>query len=189
MDEKRVLILDIEIQPAYSEGVRSKCGLAAFNVLENAALRSSASFLQKCDRMRCSFFAAPKKGRSIWMNPVSAEPSTEVKAVGEGVPFERIRRITGYLVGTMDKWNDAKRAEEYFKPGDLITLEGYIRTGSYEDKNGVKRYTTEIYAEHAGFPLGGKNGEGKASGGEKQASPGINPDDFEEIDVNDDLPF
>ena len=31
---------------------------------------------------------------------------------GEGVPFERIRRITGYLVGTMEKWNDAKKAEE-----------------------------------------------------------------------------
>ena len=29
------------------------------------------------------------------------------------VPFERIRRITGYLVGTMDRWNDAKRAEEH----------------------------------------------------------------------------
>ena len=28
------------------------------------------------------------------------------------VPFERIRRITGYLVGTLEKWNDAKRAEE-----------------------------------------------------------------------------
>lgn len=26
--------------------------------------------------------------------------------------FERIRRITGYLVGTMDRWNDAKREEE-----------------------------------------------------------------------------
>ena len=29
-----------------------------------------------------------------------------------GPRFERIRRITGYLVGTMDRWNDAKRAEE-----------------------------------------------------------------------------
>lgn len=28
------------------------------------------------------------------------------------VPVERIRRITGYLVGTMDHWNDAKTAEE-----------------------------------------------------------------------------
>ena len=32
--------------------------------------------------------------------------------MGQGVGFERIRRITGYLVGTMDKWNDAKKAEE-----------------------------------------------------------------------------
>ena len=34
------------------------------------------------------------------------------KETGENVGFERIRRITGYLVGTMDKWNDAKKAEE-----------------------------------------------------------------------------
>ena len=33
--------------------------------------------------------------------------------LGQGVGFVRIRRITGYLVGTMDKWNDAKRAEEH----------------------------------------------------------------------------
>ena len=36
----------------------------------------------------------------------------ETKIVGEGVKFERIRRITGYLVGTTDRFNDAKRAEE-----------------------------------------------------------------------------
>ena len=43
-----------------------------------------------------------------------AEPAiSKGKALaGAGVRFERIRRITGYLVGTMDKWNDAKRAEE-----------------------------------------------------------------------------
>ena len=37
---------------------------------------------------------------------------TKNEKLGQGVGFERIRRITGYLVGTMDKWNDAKRAEE-----------------------------------------------------------------------------
>lgn len=36
----------------------------------------------------------------------------ETKTIGEGVKFERIRRITGYLVGTTESFNDAKRAEE-----------------------------------------------------------------------------
>lgn len=36
----------------------------------------------------------------------------ENKTIGEGVKFERIRRITGYLVGTLDRFNDAKRKEE-----------------------------------------------------------------------------
>ena len=31
---------------------------------------------------------------------------------GKGVKFERIRRITGYLVGTVERFNDAKKAEE-----------------------------------------------------------------------------
>jgi anaerobic ribonucleoside-triphosphate reductase len=35
----------------------------------------------------------------------------EEKKYGKGVGFERVRRITGYLVGTTDRWNDAKRAE------------------------------------------------------------------------------
>ena len=40
------------------------------------------------------------------------EEMKEVKKVGEGVEFERIRRITGYLVGTTDRFNNGKRAEE-----------------------------------------------------------------------------
>lgn len=35
-----------------------------------------------------------------------------MKEIGKGVPFERIRRITGYLVGDVRFWNDSKRAEE-----------------------------------------------------------------------------
>ena len=31
--------------------------------------------------------------------------------IGEGIRFERIRRITGYLVGTLDRFNDGKKAE------------------------------------------------------------------------------
>lgn len=31
---------------------------------------------------------------------------------GQGVPFEHVRRITGYLVGTLNRFNNAKRAEE-----------------------------------------------------------------------------
>lgn len=35
------------------------------------------------------------------------------KTVGEGVKFQRIRRITGYLVGTTDRFNNAKQHEEH----------------------------------------------------------------------------
>ncbi len=34
-----------------------------------------------------------------------------ITPVFEKVPFQRIRRITGYLVGTLDRFNNAKRAE------------------------------------------------------------------------------
>ena len=35
----------------------------------------------------------------------------EVRTIGEGVGFERIRRITGYLVGTTSRWNNGKLSE------------------------------------------------------------------------------
>ena len=42
------------------------------------------------------------------------DPATDAprgRMVGGGVAFERIRRITGYLTGTLRRFNDAKRAE------------------------------------------------------------------------------
>lgn len=53
-------------------------------------------------------------------NKAPTVDSVELFAVGDMVDvtyhipeikFDRIRRITGYLVGTVDRWNDAKRAE------------------------------------------------------------------------------
>lgn len=46
--------------------------------------------------------------RKNW--PVVVEDGERL--VGCGIRFERIRRITGYLVGTLDRFNNAKRAEE-----------------------------------------------------------------------------
>jgi len=40
---------------------------------------------------------------------------------GKNVNFERIRRITGYLVGTIDRWNDAKKAEERDRVNHSVT--------------------------------------------------------------------
>ena len=45
-------------------------------------------------------------------------------------------------------WN--KRAElfrDYVKKGDPLYVEGRLRTNSYDDKEGIKRYTTEIYCD------------------------------------------
>lgn len=41
----------------------------------------------------------------------NAPDTHETRMVGQGVPFERIRRITGYLVGRLERFNDAKKKE------------------------------------------------------------------------------
>ena len=43
---------------------------------------------------------------------IKMKEEKQEKLVGEGVGFDRIRRITGYLVGSVDRFNNGKRAEE-----------------------------------------------------------------------------
>ena len=40
---------------------------------------------------------------------------------------------------------------QYLKKGSYISLSGRLRTGSYEDKNGIKKYTAEVVAEDFKF--------------------------------------
>jgi len=49
----------------------------------------------------------------------------EIKKIGEGVGFERIRRITGYLVGTLDRFNNAKRSEEADRVKHTIAVDSF----------------------------------------------------------------
>jgi len=98
----------------------------------------------------------------------------------------------------------AKIAESYIKKGSQIYVEGKIKTRSYDDANGVKKYVTEIFADNinllgrrqsggddthgASFqgapdaPYAKAKERGNESGGQSsfQASPGS---------MEDDLPF
>lgn len=52
-------------------------------------------------------------GREITGIDITADGEyADLKFYFSEIPFDRIRRITGYLVGTTERFNNAKRAEE-----------------------------------------------------------------------------
>lgn len=78
----------------------------------------------------------------------------------------------------------AEIAKEYLRKGSSVYIEGRIQNRSYEDKDGVKRYVTEIIGQRMQF-LGGKTGApSEGGGGEPPPAP---PEDLGGQD--DDLPF
>lgn len=52
---------------------------------------------------------------------------------GEGIKFERIRRITGYLVGTLDRFNNAKRKEVEDRVKHTINDIGVLNESNKEE--------------------------------------------------------
>lgn len=61
-----------------------------------------------------------------------------------------------------------QRAEfigKYFGKGRMIALVGSLRTGSYEDKNGTKHYTTDLFAEDVSFTGEKSESSGQSSYG------------------------
>ena len=88
--------------------------------------------------------------------------------IEDDVPFERLRRITGYLVGTLDRWNDAKRAEEKARvkhgistadiasenidaDGEFVACDCTAQDGAQDlsNKNGVYDQATKAKREKA----------------------------------------
>ena len=51
----------------------------------------------------------------------------------------------------------AQFAEDYFKKGQRVGVTGRIQTGSYDDKDGKKVYTTDVIVEHLDFADGKKD--------------------------------
>ena len=112
----------------------------------------------------------------ILVGNLGADPDMRYTPSGQGVCELR--------VATSESWNDkngqrqertewhrivvwGKRAEvcsKYLSKGRQVYVEGRIQTRSYDDKDGNKRYITEIIAADVQF-LGGGGREGGAGGG------------------------
>ena len=91
-------------------------------------------------------------------------------------------------------WRErAQFVEKYVKKGSLVCVEGKLRSRNYDDKDGIKRYVTEIYAERIDFFSLGTRREGTQSADTAtpadQSTPAI-PADIPVAPVQaDDLPF
>ncbi|MEA4916668.1 single-stranded DNA-binding protein [Proteiniphilum sp.] len=90
----------------------------------------------------------------------------------------------------------AQIAEKFVKKGTLVYVEGKIRSRTYDDQNGVKRYITEVVADNLEL-LGRRGGSDEGFGNRDNenghnysSSPGPIPrDEQDEISDVDDLPF
>jgi single-strand DNA-binding protein len=115
--------------------------------------------------------------------------------------------VAKFPLATTDTWTDqggqrqektewhnvvvwGKQAENcghYLAKGRQVYLEGSIRSRSYDDKEGNKRYITEVVAQRVQF-LGGGSGGGK--GGQLEGGTGGGFDDFGGGSLpDDDVPF
>jgi single-strand DNA-binding protein len=115
--------------------------------------------------------------------------------------------VANFSIATSEQWNDrdgkrqertewhnivvwGKQAEtcgQYLAKGRQIYVEGSIRTRSYDDKTGTKRYITEIVAQRIRF-LGGGGGtrmapEMDSGGADEMSGAGAMPP------ADDDIPF
>src|SRR2546422_6502336 len=117
------------------------------------------------------------------------------------------RAVAKFSLATTDSWMDqesgrqertewhnivvwGKQAEncgQYLAKGRQVYIEGAIRSRSYDDKEGNKRYITEVVAQRVQF-LGGGGGGGR--GAQEGGSPGGGFDDFGGGPIpDDDIPF
>ena len=104
---------------------------------------------------------------------------------------EKFKNKTGEMVSNTE-WHNivvwgalSDVAEKYLKKGSQIYLEGKIKTSSWEDKSGAKRYKTEIYADSFTM-LGVKDVQSNDTKKENATKSELSPN--KDIDDNE-LPF
>lgn len=89
----------------------------------------------------------------------------------------------------------AETAEKYVHKGDKLYVEGKIRTRSYDDQSGSKRYVTEIFVDSMEMltPKGGTSVSATAPSQQQQSTAPIQPQSAQAKPIQDntadDLPF
>ena len=106
--------------------------------------------------------------------------------------FKRDGEATADFISCVAFGKAAEFAEKYFRQGLKIVICGRIQTGGYTDKDGIKRYTTDIVIEEQNFAESKKSSESFGSQPAPAAHPTTSGDGFMSIpDGIDDenLPF
>ena len=78
----------------------------------------------------------------------------------------------------------AEFISKYFSKGSAICITGSIQTRTWEDKNGGKRYATEVNVDEAYFVESKSDGQAPAPAFQTPVAP-----NFEEVEADDDIPF
>lgn len=141
----------------------------------------------------------------ILVGNVGADP--EVRRFDSNTPKANFRMATSEsytdkqgVRQTITEWHNivvwrglAEVVEKYVKKGALLYIEGSIRTRSYDDANGVKRYVTEIVADSLKMLGGRREGENhndnNSSYGQTNSAAISNQVEEIEAEGSDDLPF
>lgn len=100
--------------------------------------------------------------KALLIGNLASDPSTKVSESGTTVCTFRIGVNSGWGENKQTSWlhivcfgKTAENCDRYLAKGRKVAVEGRIVTGSYENKEGRKVYTTDIYADNVEF-LGGK---------------------------------
>lgn len=116
-------------------------------------------------------------------------------ATGESYTNKNGERIENTEWHNIVLWRRlAEVAEQYLRKGDPVYIEGRIRTRSYDDKDGNKRYITEIEVINFSM-LGSSNESSGASNSQPENKPATNKESNKQeetpdnMDFEDDLPF
>ncbi len=137
--------------------------------------------------------------RVMLIGRFTAKP--ELRYTPSNVPFTRFSIAVNRAFSNQDGQREAdfinivawrKQAEticNYFDKGNQIAIEGRLQTGSYDDKDGNKRYTTDVVLDQFHFIESKAQRAAYNAGGDNYSNPvptePVSPYDYQNAPVND----